>query len=92
MDDQIALIKSPVAHGIAVEESPLIAGVTCSASDLSTAPENIAKEKFFIVKSLTVEDLERSVNNGVWATQAHNETNLNLAYRVSTMLPVCISF
>jgi len=38
------------------------------------------KEKFFIVKSLTVEDLELSVRNGIWATQAHNETALNKAY------------
>lgn len=40
------------------------------------------KEKFFIVKSLTVEDLELSVRNGIWATQAHNETALNKAYEV----------
>jgi RNA recognition motif-containing protein len=39
-------------------------------------------EKYFIVKSLTVEDLEMSVRNGVWATQAHNEANLNKAYEV----------
>lgn len=44
--------------------------------------DKIAKEKYFIVKSLTVEDLERSVNSGLWATQAHNEANLNLAYQV----------
>lgn len=43
----------------------------------------IAKEKFFVVKSLTVEDLERSVSSGIWATQAHNETSLNLAFQVS---------
>lgn len=46
-------------------------------------PEKIAKEKFFIVKSLTIEDLERSVNSGIWATQSHNEENLNLAFQVS---------
>lgn len=41
------------------------------------------KDKFFIVKSLTVEDLELSVKNGVWATQSHNEEVLNKAYQVS---------
>lgn len=41
-----------------------------------------AKDKFFIVKSLTVEDLELSVRNGVWATQSHNEEALNKAYEV----------
>ena len=40
------------------------------------------KDKFFILKSLTVEDLELSVRNGVWATQSHNEEALNDAYKV----------
>jgi hypothetical protein len=43
----------------------------------------LAKDKFFIVKSLTVEDLELSVRNGVWATQSHNEEALNKAYEVN---------
>ncbi|KAK9456032.1 YT521-B-like domain-containing protein, partial [Dipodascopsis uninucleata] len=38
---------------------------------------------YFIVKSLTVEDLELSVRTGVWATQAHNEKILNDAYNTS---------
>jgi len=37
-------------------------------------------EKFFIVKSLTAQDLEASVRNGIWATQSHNEKALNEAY------------
>ena len=41
------------------------------------------KDKFFILKSLTVEDLELSIRNGVWATQSHNETSLNEAFEVS---------
>ncbi|KUJ22408.1 uncharacterized protein LY89DRAFT_575586 [Mollisia scopiformis] len=39
------------------------------------------KDKFFVVKSLTVEDLELSVRNGIWATQSHNEEILNKAYK-----------
>ncbi|KAI0395090.1 hypothetical protein F5Y17DRAFT_425162 [Xylariaceae sp. FL0594] len=39
------------------------------------------KDKFFILKSLTVEDLELSTRNGVWATQAHNEEALNKAFK-----------
>ena len=41
-----------------------------------------APEKFFIMKSLTVEDMMLSVRNGIWATQAHNEAALNKAYEV----------
>ena len=49
------------------------------------------KDKFFIVKSLTVEDLELSVRNGIWATQSHNEEALNKAYQVSISI-LCISY
>ncbi|KAI8935977.1 hypothetical protein NX059_007481 [Plenodomus lindquistii] len=36
--------------------------------------------KYFIVKSLTLQDLELSVRNGIWATQSHNEAALNKAF------------
>ncbi len=51
-----------------------------------------AKEKFFVVKSLTVEDLETSVRTGQWATQAHNEEALNKAYQVCPHCAFAISF
>ncbi|CAN9389629.1 unnamed protein product [Alternaria sp. RS040] len=37
--------------------------------------------KYFIVKSLTLQDLELSVRNGIWATQSHNEDALNKAFQ-----------
>lgn len=52
-----------------------------------TQPVEKVKEKYFVVKSLTIEDLERSVQSGVWATQAHNEEALNKAYQVSRVFP-----
>ena len=52
----------------------------------------LPRDKFFVVKSLTVEDLELSVRNGIWATQAHNEEALNKAYEVCrTILLLTIS-
>ncbi|KAF8434227.1 YT521-B-like domain-containing protein [Terfezia claveryi] len=41
------------------------------------------KDRIFILKSLTVEDLDLSVMNGVWATQSHNEDMLNRAFETS---------
>ncbi|KAK4239444.1 zinc finger CCCH domain-containing protein 45 [Achaetomium macrosporum] len=41
------------------------------------------KDRFFILKSLTVEDLELSVQTNVWATQSHNEETLNSAFKTS---------
>lgn len=40
-------------------------------------------DKYFVLKSLTVEDMELSVRNSIWATQSHNEDALNKAYEVS---------
>lgn len=66
---------------------------TPSISTISSAPEtkvsptaadgSAQKDKFFVLKSLTIEDLELSVRTGIWATQAHNEENLNKAFKVS---------
>lgn len=39
-------------------------------------------DRYFIVKSLTLEDLEISRQSGIWATQTHNEGALNRAYEV----------
>ncbi|KAJ8109114.1 hypothetical protein OPT61_g7695 [Boeremia exigua] len=44
------------------------------------APATVAN-KYFIVKSLTLQDLELSIRNGIWATQSHNEDVLNKAYQ-----------
>jgi hypothetical protein len=40
-------------------------------------------EKFFVLKSLTIEDLDASVRSASWATQSHNEAVLNAAHQVS---------
>jgi hypothetical protein len=39
-------------------------------------------EKYFVVKSLTLQDLEASVRSGVWASQSRNKATLNHAYEV----------
>jgi hypothetical protein len=49
------------------------------------------KDKYFIVKSLTVEDLELSVRNGIWATQSHNEEALNKAHQVIRRFPLSVN-
>ena len=55
------------------------------AEDQPTSPNTSShKDRFFILKSLTTEDLELSMRTGVWATQSHNEEALNTAFKVST--------
>lgn len=48
------------------------------------APTAKHTDKYFVMKSLTVEDMELSVRNSIWATQAHNEDALNKAFEVTT--------
>ena len=83
-----ATIPQPETRSLQPTVTDEETAVPSSAQESSTtvpdfSQPKIAKEKFFIVKSLTVEDLERSVTSGIWATQAHNEENLNLAFKVS---------
>lgn len=54
--------------------------VQADASPQPTERGERVPERFFIVKSLTVQDLEASVQNGTWATQSHNEKTLNEAF------------
>lgn len=77
---QPALAKTPVA-GSSISPQ---AEASAQAGNLIDGVEAlVAKDKYFIVKSLTMEDLEMSVRNNIWATQSHNEEALNKAYEVS---------
>jgi len=38
--------------------------------------------RYFVLKSLTLQDLEMSTRTGLWSTQAHNEDVLSQAYKV----------
>ncbi|KAJ7828076.1 YTH domain-containing protein [Mycena olivaceomarginata] len=53
---------------------------------MSTSSSTLARhfpQRFFILKSLTREDLDLSVRTGVWATQRHNESVLDRAFRTA---------
>jgi hypothetical protein len=69
-------VESAIADAVKPVDSP-----NMTAQPLQSPMK--VKEKYFVVKSLTTEDLERSVHSGVWATQAHNEAALSTAYDVS---------
>jgi hypothetical protein len=66
----------PTGPAALTPPSPVIDSI--SSPDSTPEP---AEDKYFVVKSLTVEDLELSVRNGIWATQSHNEEILNKAFQ-----------
>jgi YT521-B-like domain/RNA recognition motif. (a.k.a. RRM, RBD, or RNP domain) len=63
----------------------LTQGSTEEGVEMAQATVRKSEEKFFVLKSLTVEDLDASVRNGSWATQSHNEAALNAAYKVNPL-------
>ncbi|KAL2157418.1 hypothetical protein VTH06DRAFT_6110 [Thermothelomyces fergusii] len=67
--------------------SPPKSAAAPSSSSASHPPVNggptSRKDRFFVLKSLTVEDLELSVRTKTWATQSHNEETLNTAFKTS---------
>lgn len=75
--------SNPVARSVSPDSHLKGKEVHEEASELQVGDDTgAARDKFFIVKSLTVEDLDLSVRNGIWATQSHNEDALNKAYKV----------
>jgi hypothetical protein len=55
------------------------AGAGSITEDNMKKPE--VNAKYFVLKSLTLQDLELSVRNGIWTTQSHNEEILNKAFQ-----------
>ncbi|KAF7198142.1 YTH domain-containing protein ECT1, partial [Pseudocercospora fuligena] len=47
----------------------------------NTTPPRHLQDRYFILKSLTKEDLNESLQKGTWETQPHNQTLLDSAFR-----------
>lgn len=84
---QIAMpnARAPSVQPDVAKTQPETVADASSGGPISALQDSKVKEKYFIVKSLTIDDLDLSVRNSVWATQAHNEDILNMAYKVRTM-------
>lgn len=59
------------------------ASTPTQTGDRDARGTSTSADKYFIVKSLTLQDLELSVRNGIWATQSHNEETLNKAFEAA---------
>ena len=64
-------------------------GENPTSPSLNLEPAMKTSDKYFVMKSLTVEDMELSVRNSIWATQGHNEDALNKAFEVKQSFPFC---
>ncbi|XP_057545041.1 30-kDa cleavage and polyadenylation specificity factor 30 isoform X1 [Amaranthus tricolor] len=84
-----AAVSKPTASESNIQQQPIQAGQDQTqnpASNLSNQPGGTATPlpqgitRYFIVKSCNRENLELSVQQGVWATQRSNEAKLNEAF------------
>ncbi|KAB8336970.1 hypothetical protein FH972_021274 [Carpinus fangiana] len=74
-------VSSRSDQAVSPRELPGEITLTSSKSGAPGADlESRVSAQYFILKSLTLQDLETSKRNGIWATQAHNEEALNAAY------------
>lgn len=71
---------SPGGGSESERATPMLGPVSEGKTAPSVDGPGSQKDRFFVLKSLTVEDLELSVRTGIWATQSHNEENLNKAF------------
>ncbi|KAK4131988.1 hypothetical protein BT67DRAFT_426838 [Trichocladium antarcticum] len=69
-------------NGPVVSTPPTSNGQVKAASPVANGA-SFQRDRFFVLKSLTVEDLELSVRTKTWATQSHNEQVLNSAFKSS---------
>lgn len=72
--------KGAAASAELEPESPAIGHCKLPLGAAVSAPQS--QNRFFILKSLTLEYLQRSVTTGIWATQTQNEQILAEAYEV----------
>ncbi|PHH90931.1 hypothetical protein CDD83_2230 [Cordyceps sp. RAO-2017] len=80
----VVAVPADAAHDSPASDpvSPGPAASQASKPRTNSAGEgNAQNDRFFILKSLTMEDLELSVRTGIWATQSHNEEALNTAFK-----------
>ncbi|EME78067.1 uncharacterized protein MYCFIDRAFT_168602, partial [Pseudocercospora fijiensis CIRAD86] len=54
---------------------------TPAQDQTSSDPPRHLQDRYFVLKSLTKEDLNESLQKGTWETQPHNQTLLDSAYR-----------
>ncbi|KAI6855569.1 hypothetical protein KC338_g8828 [Hortaea werneckii] len=73
-------VSKPLTVGHTTPKETADVGLKDQSIVFNGAGPGEVPERFFILKSLTVQDLEASVRNGMWATQSHNEEALNKAY------------
>lgn len=79
--ENIQLETTEILSNTSEPDEPAV--VTLTEVKVPGVVDAAQKDKFFILKSLTLEDLELSVRTGIWATQSHNEETLNRAFKVT---------
>ncbi|RMY27192.1 hypothetical protein D0866_10315 [Hortaea werneckii] len=83
LENNVPTLSDPLIVG-QVSSQEAVEMTADGKTGASTATSGGLPTRFFILKSLTVQDLEASVYSGTWATQLHNEQIINHAFHEAT--------
>jgi hypothetical protein len=86
LNNEIKLTQTQTFNDSSTKKPDLDSNSTSPVSSSNPMSHNRQPNRplrYFIVKSLSQENLEISVRKGVWATQRHNEPKFNEAFNVS---------
>ncbi|PWN53831.1 hypothetical protein IE53DRAFT_95556 [Violaceomyces palustris] len=75
--------RPPIHHDSSSGSFSSSGSVSFTSTNSSLFRHPAFRTRYFILKSLRQEDLERSIETGLWATQPHNEPVLDQAFRNS---------
>ncbi len=64
----------------------------CKTLDQRLLVNETKTKRYFVMKTYTMEHLKISIDEKIWATQAHNEKKLNEAFEVCDIVPVNLHF
>lgn len=73
------------------DDAEAVKSAESADAKIPTDVDAVQKDKFFVLKSLTFEDLDLSVRTGIWATQSHNEQVLNTAFKVKCSILLMVT-
>lgn len=86
----VVKVKSSTKESEDQDEDDEFYDNTVAASPVMPKSRTPSQDRYFVCKSLTVEDLYASVRLGQWDTQSHNQATFNEAFKVIILLQVTI--
>ncbi|CAI7596047.1 unnamed protein product [Penicillium pancosmium] len=87
----VCKLQKGTIEGDAASQTKMPVSSPGEKSTINSNNVSISTDRYFVMKSLTEEDLEASRQDGIWVTQTHNEVKLNQAFESSQQVYLIFS-